>query len=209
MPTRTDTIQKIRIDEQNPALNLNTWLKGSDPALGSPWIEVPNVVPRYPAPWANFYPLLSSDPASKLEPAPTAATAETTRFTRYILLYATPITRTFIIHLLLDYEVHRYVDTLTGTYYYKYYGKLVKTTDFSTFTDVTTEVNFANISHSEYGTAGWYDGYAGNFRITNLVTLNAGEFLLLSIRGTSYSTIGNNSIGLYSTKAAIRALLFI
>ena len=154
----------------------------------------------------NYVPLLTSDPALKLEPTPTAATSETTRFTRYILLAYASTPRTFLCSLAFSGTGHIYVRTLTATYYYRMYAKLAKTSDFSTFTDVTSEVTLMNYSRGAASADGWYDEGTISGVLNAKASLNAGEALLLVLRGTSWtSATCESSTGINTTNLRIYA----
>jgi len=213
MPTRTDIIQSIRIDEQNPNLILNTYLKGSDPPFGSPMLELLGLTVKYPDVMNNAFPLYASDPAQTYEPSYSSTETETERFKRYILLYATPIARVFLLHLHVFGTGHIYVDTGATTFYYKLYAKLVKTSNFTTFTDLFAEEVAMNYNCAGKGAAGWYDEGTISWGKNIAVSLNANEYLLLQLRGTSWASStavpSNSSIGLKSTNTKIYGLIFI
>ena len=162
----------------------------------------------YINPLADFAPLGSADPSLKLEPTPGNETAETTRFTRYILLAYTSQPKNVFVTVGIGGIGHIYVDSVTGpTHYYKAYAKLVKTKDFTTFTDVTGEVTIMNYSRGSVSTAGWYDEgtIGGSLRAKTLLN---DEALLLLLRGTSWvSGTVKSSIGINSTNLKVFAVV--
>jgi hypothetical protein len=168
----------------------------------------PSVSVAYISALYDFIGLFTADPAETLEPATQQVTTETTSFTRYILLAFAPIPRTILANILIKGTGHIYVDTIGATYYYKYYGKLAKTSNFSTFTDVTSETTLMNYSRSSASTAGWFDEGTISGTIIGKAQLNAGEALLLAIRGTSWaSTTASTSTGLKTTNFKVYATI--
>ena len=160
----------------------------------------------YINPLVDFAPLGSADPSIKLEPPPGTETTETTRFTRYILLAYTSQAKNIFVAVGIGGIGHIYVDSVVNsTFYYKAYAKLVKTKDFTTFTDVTSEVTIMNYSRNNASSEGWYDdGYIGGS--LRAKTLLNDEALLLVIRGTSWgSGAVKSSIGINSTNLKVFA----
>ena len=181
------------------------WIKGSDAPLGLYDVLVRGAA-YYVQALLDYVPLLTSDPALKLEPTPTAETRETTRFTRYILLAYASTPRTFLCSLAFSGTGHIYVRLLTGTYYYKMYAKLMKTSDFRTFTDITGEVTLMNYSRGAADTDGWYDEGEITGVLNAKVNMDAGEALLLVLRGTSWSNFFyETSTGINTTNLRIYA----
>jgi len=157
----------------------------------------------------NFIGLLTADPTETLEPSTQKVATETTTFTRYILLAFAPTSRTILASILIKGTGHIFVDYLSGvTYNYKYYGKLVKTSNFTSFTDVSQEVTLMSYSRNNASTAGWYDEGTISGTIIGKAQLNAGETLLLAIRGTTWSTTyTQSSTGLKSTNIKVYATI--
>jgi fermentation-respiration switch protein FrsA (DUF1100 family) len=155
----------------------------------------------------DFIGLLTADLAETLEPPTQKVASETTTFTRYILLAFAPAPKTVLASIVIKGTGHIFVDYFANvTYNYRYYGKLVKTPDFSTFTNVTPETMLMNYSRSNASTAGWYDEGTINGAITGKAQLNAGEALLLAIRGASWSTTStSSSTGLKTTNFKVYA----
>jgi hypothetical protein len=194
VPTEQDIIRRVWLKGSD--ITLNTWLKGSDASLGLYDVAASAPV-RYINALTDYAPLLTTDPAQKLEPAPSGAATETQRFVRYIILSYASTPRTVLAVINLLGTAHIYVDTPASTYYYRYYAKLVKTSDFSTFTDVTTESTVMSYSRGAATTAGWYDDGTFNAVLRAKASLDAGEALLLVVRGTSWASgTVNNSIGI-------------
>lgn len=159
---------------------------------------------------SDFVGLLTNDPTEKLEPSYQKTTTETTFFTRYVLLAFAPTQKMVLASIRFLGTGHVYIDALSGTtYYYKLYAKLTKTADFSTFTDVTPEVQIMNYTNGGSNTAGWYDYGSISGVLTGKAQLNAGEVLLLTIRGTSYvaSNQCNTAIGLNTSNFKLYPLV--
>jgi len=214
MPVRTDAIKRIRIDEcavnvpvrlAASDIDAPVWIKGSDPPLGGANITA-EASAGYVFPLADFMPRSLADPSQALEPTPGTQTAETTRFTRYVLLAYASSARTVLAAAAIAGTGHIYVDVASITYYYRMYAKLAKTADFSTFTDVTTETTIMTYSRGSATAAGWYDEGAIAGSVRAKVALDAGEALLLALRGTSWNTSGyKSSIGIKSTNLKVFA----
>jgi hypothetical protein len=197
MPVEQDIVRKV-------------WLKGSDPPLG-----IGNAAavaePRYISGLVDNAPLLTADPGELLEPTPSAVTTETTRFTRYVVLGYASSPRTFLACAFFKGTGHIFVDYLANaTYYYRYYAKLVKTSDFATFTDASSEATIMNYSRANASTAGWYDEGSISGALTAKVQLNAGEALLLQVRGASWGS-GNvsTSIGIKTANFRVSAVVLV
>jgi len=149
--------------------------------------------------------LLETSPDTTLEPATGTQTSETTRFTRQFVVYRAREAGTHhvFLHILGTARIH--VAATSDTYYYRYYVKLQKTRDFSTFTDLTSETTAFSYSRGPAGSAGWYDDGAVRHFSSSSVTLAEGEFLVLHVRGTSWTINGNaSSIGLKSATLPVR-----
>jgi hypothetical protein len=184
----------------------NVWIKGSDPPFG-----VGNALFEdttfYIDALNDFLPLRTTDPAQKLEPSAGTQTTETTRFTRYVLLSGTPVARTYYVYLRILGTGHIGVGTVSGaTYYYRLYAKLAKTQNFSSFTDITAETTILSYSRGPASAVSWLDEGTISGTIAALCTLNAGEALLLVLRGTSWCSVSDySSIGINTTNLRIRA----
>ena len=157
----------------------------------------------------DFLGFFTTDPAQTLEPATQKVATETTFFTRYILLAYAPTPRKVLASIYITGTAHIYVDYLAGVNYnYKYYGKLVKTLDFTNFTNITSESTLMSYTRANASTAGWLDDGTINGTIVGQTQLNEGEALLLAIRGTSWSsTSTNSSIGLKSANFKVYPLI--
>jgi len=191
-------------------INLPIWLKGSDTPLGiSNAAAVADLC--YISARSDNAPLLRSDPGEILEPETGTQTTETTRFTRRILLGYASSPRTFPAFVFIQGTGHIYVYTTITTYYYRYYAKLVKTNDFTTFTDVSSEITIMNYSRANATTAGWYDEGVASGTLYAKVSLNAGEALLLQVRGTSWSDVStaSSSIGIKTANFRVSAALLV
>ena len=196
MPVEQDIVRKV-------------WLKGSDISLGASNIAAAAGL-CYISALSDHAPLLTADPSEVLEPAPSATGTETTRFTRYVVLGYASSPRTVLACVYLGGTGHIYVDTLTGTYYYRYYAKLVKTSDFATFVDVTSEAKIMDYSRREATAAGWYDEGRASGTLCAKVQLSAGEALLLQVRGTSgCNAVAANSIGIKTANFRVSATLLV
>jgi hypothetical protein len=153
--------------------------------------------------------LLRTDPAKKLEPGVGGQTTETTRFTVYVPLLPLPASSVYIVFTFWG-TMHIYENTPSTTYYYKLYTAISKTTDFNTFTDLTTEKVIGNYSRGASSTAGWYDEGAITGVLTGKVNGNDGDVLCLKLRGTSWNDLGTNtSIGLNSTNTQVAGRIVI
>ena len=192
----------------------NVWLKGSDVSQGSPIIAPILQSPGYVYPLFDNFPLLGADPAVKLEPVGGNQNTETTRFTRYILLIGRPTTTTLSISIAVQGIAHIYerTGTVSDTGYWYMYMKLVKTKDFATFTDVSGEIQILQYTETIPTNADvWKDTGSIVGRITTQVTLNAGEYLLLAVRGSSRNSggVATTSIGINSTNFKVYPTIFI
>jgi len=201
MPTYSDKITSV-------------WLKGSDVSQGSPIIMPILQSPAYVYPLLNNFPLLGADPAVKLEPAGGTQNTETTRFTRYILLIGRPTVTTLSLSITVHGigYIYEEIGTTTDTGYWYMYMKLIKTSDFATFTDVSAEKQiFQYTEPIPNSTKIWKDAGTIAGQIASSVTLNAGEYLLLAVRGSSRNTSGyaTTSIGINSTNFKVYPTIFI
>lgn len=193
---------------------LYVWLKGNDSIFGTPLITPILQSHTYIYPTANNFPLLATDPALKFEPSGGIENTETTRFTRYILLIGRPVATTLNVIISVTGTGHIYERTgaASDTGYWYMYMKLSKTSDFSTFTDVTSEKQIYSYSESiATNTDTWKDIGTISGQLATKVTLNAGEYLLLVIRGSSKNSggVATTSIGIYSTNFKIYPALFM
>ena len=192
----------------------NVWLKGSDVSQGSPIIAPILQSPGYIYPLFDNFPLLGADPAVKLEPVGGNQNTETTRFTRYILLIGRPTTTTLSISIAVQGIAHIYERTgaVSDTGYWYMYMKLVKTKDFATFTDVSGEIQILQYTETIPVNANtWKDIGTIVGQIATKVTLNAGEYLLLAVRGSSRNSdsVATTSIGINSTNFKVYPMIFI
>ena len=197
MPVEQDIVRKV-------------WLKGSDLPFGTSNVGNTAIAePCYISALTDNAPLLRSDPGELLEPQPSTANAETTRFTKHILLGYASSQRTILACIFFRGTGHIYIGSLAGqTYNYRYYAKLVKTNDFATFTDASSEATIMNYSCKGASTAGWYDDGSVNGTLCAKVSLNAGEALLLQVRGTSWS--GDvDSIGIKTANFIVNAVVLV
>jgi hypothetical protein len=206
MPVEYDVVKKVRLVASD--INVPVWLKGSDPPLGVSDVLFKDTI-YYIDALNDFMPLRTTDPAQKLEPSMGTQTTETTRFTRYIVLTGTPAARAHYVFVQILGTGHIGVSTAWGaTYYYRMYAKLAKTADFATFTDLTAETTIMSYSRGPAATTSWLDEGAINGMIAALCTLNAGETLLLVLRGTSWCSVASsNSIGINTTNLLVRAFV--
>ena len=197
MPVEQDIVRKV-------------WLKGSDPPLGAFDIAAAAGL-CYISALSDHAPLLTADPGELLEPAPSATSTETTRFTRYVVLGYASSQRTVLACVVIRGTGHIYVDTTSyPVYNYRYYAKLVKTSDFATFTDASSEATIMSYSRAAATTAGWYDDGPVSGTLCAKVTLSAGEALLLQVRGTSWSsTDSRSSIGIKTANFRVSAALLV
>jgi len=198
----------------------DVWIRGSDvslqvqmqTALTYPILNISQNQPVYIDPTLDFILPIPTDPAKKLEPAMSNSRTEKTDFTRYILLFGRPTQASLLISIVFSGTGHIGYDGTSDTAYYYMYAKLSKTTDLSTFTDITSETRIFNYSIyiPSTGTA-WTDVGTISGRITASVTLNAGEFLVLVIRGTSRCDNGylNTATGINSTNFKIYPSVFL
>jgi hypothetical protein len=140
---------------------------------------------------------------------PSRPTTETEMIRTYVLLYTSTRQRTLAAHVLLTGNGYIYVDTVAGTYYYRYYIALAKTSDFVSFTSITDEVKAMDYSRSQASTANWYT--EGNvFGVVRAITtLYPGENLVLRIRATSWCPHGGASnIGINSSTLKLHTAIF-
>jgi len=192
----------------------NVWLKGSDVSQGSPIIAPILQSPGFVYPLFDNFPLLGADPAVKLEPVGGYQNTETTRFTRYILLIGRPTTTTLSLSIAVQGIAHIYERTgaTADTGYWYMYMKLVKTLDFATFTDVSGEIQILQYTETIPTDADvWKDTGSIVGQIATKVTLNAGEYLLLAVRGSSRNSgsVATTSIGINSTNFKVYPMIFI
>jgi len=168
-----------------------------------------NIVYPSSVKYSPLEPLSEKDPALTLEPSPTAATTETTRFDlRYLIFYNSSTTSLAVKVLRVIGILHIYVNIEIATYYYKLYASIEKTTNFSTFTTLWGETVIASYSRGSNPTSGWYDEYSFDFYAYTNAVINPGEAAILRLRGTSYATaIVNNSIGLKTSNTKIFILI--
>lgn len=192
---------------------INVWLKGSDASQGSPIVTPIVQSPAYIYPTADNFPLLGTDPALKLEPEGGLQNTETTRFTRYVLLFGRPTATTLNVIVSVTGVGHIYEYTpIADTGYWYMYMKLSKTSDFTTFIDVTSEKRIYSYSENIVeNTNTWKDIGTISEQIATRVTLNAGEYLLLVLRGSSKNAGGyaTTSIGINSTNLKIYPAIFM
>ena len=198
----------------------DVWIKGSDvslqvqmqTALTYPILNISQNQPVYIDPTIDYILPIPTDPAKKLEPSGSTSTTEKTDFTRYVLLFGRPSQTSLLISIVFSGTGHIGYNGGADTVYYYMYAKLSKTTNFSTYTDITSETQILNYSTnlSSGGTA-WTDAGTISGKITSSVTLNAGEFLVLVIRGTSKCAGGyiNTATGLNSTNFKIYPSVFL
>ena len=160
----------------------------------------------YVDPVPALSPLFATSPGTMLRPPTGGQTSETTRFTRQIVIYYAREGGTHNVFLHLLGTGHIFIDAATvDTYNYRYYIKLQKTRDFSSFVDLTSESTAFSYSRSGVSTAGWYDEGAVHHFLRASVTLFEGDFLILHMRGTSWTAMGaQSSIGIKSATLPIR-----
>jgi len=159
----------------------------------------------YVDPMPTLSTLLEASPGTVLEPATGTQTSETTRFTRQFVVYRARDTGTHHVFLYLLGTARIYATTTSDQYNYRYYVKLQRTRDFSTFTDLTSETTVFSYSRGAATTTGWLDDGTVHHFSVNSATLAEGEFLILHIRGTSWTVSGNaSSIGLKAATLPIR-----
>jgi len=140
---------------------------------------------------------------------PRKPTTEMEWIRTYVLLYTATRQRTLAAHVLLNGKGYIYVDTVAGTYYYRYYIALAKTTDFVHFTRITDEVKAMDYSRSQAFTADWYTEGDVFGVVRTITTLYPGEHLVLMIRGTSWCPQGGASnIGIYSSTLKLHTAIF-
>jgi len=149
--------------------------------------------------------LLAASSGTVLEPPTGTQTSETTRFSRQFIIYRAWDTGTHRVFLYLLGTARIYVGAGTDTWNYRYYIKFQKTRDFTNFVDLTSEAAVFSYTRGPASTAGWYDdGTVHNFMTTSL-TLTEGDFLVIHIRGTSWTVNASySSIGLKSATLPIR-----
>lgn len=193
---------------------INVWLKGSDASQGSPIVMPILQSPAYIYPLYDNFPLLGADPAVKFEPSGGTQNTETTRFTRYVLLFGRPTATTLNVIVSVTGVGHIYegLGSTTDVGYWYMYMKLSKTSDFTTFIDVTSEKQVYQYTETiPSNTSTWKDVGTIYGQIASKVTLNAGEYLLLVLRGSSKSGDGvaSTSIGIYSTNLKIYPAIFM
>jgi hypothetical protein len=166
----------------------------------------------YVNPLVDHAPLLSLDPALKLEPTPLGQWSEYTFFTRYVLLDYAKKPKSLFVAVSIGGTGHIYVDTAGVPHSYRLYAKLVRTSNFSTFTDVTTETTVMSYDRGAAATAAWYDEGAIGGALRASVDLAAGEALLLVLRGTAWGyasgVTATVSHGINSTNLKVGASLF-
>ncbi|MCS7369074.1 MAG: hypothetical protein NDF57_05130 [archaeon GBS-70-058] len=171
-------------------------------------LTLPALPTKYIYPLEDDWPTLDSDPEVKLQPPVGSQTSETTRFTRRILLLYTPVARKMFVSLVFNGSMHYYLSTATTTYHMRYYVKFVKTKDFVTFTDLTGEVQLTSGDYYGSGAGAWYDGFAFLKKYYAKLSLDADDFLLLNIRGTSWADIGaDNGVGINSTNFKLNVMI--
>jgi hypothetical protein len=193
---------------------INVWLKGSDASQGSPIVMPILQSPAYIYPLYDNFPLLGNDPTVKFEPSGGLENTETTRFTRYVLLFGRPTATTLNVIVSVTGVGHIYerIGSATDTGYWYMYMKLSKTSDFTTFIDATSEKQVYQYTESISSlTDTWKDVGTIYGQIASKVTLNAGEYLLLVLRGSSKnnSNIATTSIGINSTNFKVYPTIFI
>jgi hypothetical protein len=194
----------------------DVWIRGSDvslqvqmqTALTYPILNISQNQPVYIDPTLDFILPLPTDPAKKLEPSGSISTTEKTDFTRYVLLFGRPSQTSLLISIVFSGTGHIKLNTgaTSDTTYNYMYAKLSKTTNFSTFTDITSETQIYNYSQTVSANSNtWTDAGTISGRINTSVTLNANEFLVLVIRGTSKNASGvaTTATGINSTNSPI------
>jgi hypothetical protein len=197
----------------------DAWIRGSDvslqvqmqTALTYPILNISQNQPVYIDPTMDYILPFPTDTTKKLEPTRTVSKTEKTDFTRYVLLFGRPSPTSLLISIIFSGTGHIGYDGGADTGYFYMYAKLSKTTNFSTYTDITSETRILNYSNYISSEPAWIDDGTISGRITASVTLNANEFLVLVIRGTSYCSNGylNTATGINSTNFKIYPSVFL
>lgn len=164
------------------------------------------------AKYSDAFTPLTYDPGIILASAvfpPLRPTTETEMVLTHVLLYTATRQRRLAAHVLLTGQGYIYVDTVAGTYYYRYYVALAKTSDFVSFTSITDEVKVMDYSRSQAPAAGWYTEGDVLGLVRAVTTLYSGEHLVLRVRGTSWCPQGGASnIGVNSSTLKLHTAIF-
>jgi hypothetical protein len=186
-------------------------IKESELSFGMPFIDFPTLKTRYPHVTDDYYFPEETDPVETLEPFEGTETVETTRFERYITLFGTALKRDVELYLWLTGTGHIYVDTVTATYNYRLYIILYETENFFDFKELVSQKQILSYSRSQAASAGWVDEGEISYMGYHGFTLDARNFLVLYVRGTSWTTsdTATSSIGLKSGNFKIRGQIFI